>query len=464
MSRKGTYFNDKKGEINDLKVLLRSNAVERDARKKRDVVKKVIAFMTLGYDCSRLFPEMVMASSTSDIVLKKMSYLYLSKYASSNPELATLCINTMTKDCKDQDPMVRGLAVRSLSSLNLIDTLEYMVPVINQGFQDTSGYVRRNSAMAVLKLYHLSPEMLDETDLQNQCEGLLMDRDPDVVTTALMVLDEVLLSQGGITATKPLVFSLMTRIKDLSEWGQCTALAVVARYRPGSKQETFDMMNRLDPCLRVSNSGVVLATMKIFLQFADTVAEIKQDVYLRLKQPVLMMTAASSNEIRFAILAHVYLMVCAVPGIFDDEFKQLYCRYDESLSVKRVKLKILPLLSDEANVKELVDELVEYANDPVFCEQAIKAIGQVAVRLPFYADTIINQLLELMECEDDEIRAHVVDVIKDLLRKYPDRATDVLPSLPRCLRRVEATRGKEAVIWMVGEFGKTMHEAVSGVS
>jgi hypothetical protein len=40
-------------------------------KKKRDVIKKVIAYMTLGIDVSRLFSDMVMASQTQDLVQKK---------------------------------------------------------------------------------------------------------------------------------------------------------------------------------------------------------------------------------------------------------------------------------------------------------------------------------------------------------------------------------------------------------
>ena len=50
--------------------------------------------MTLGIDVSRLYPEMVKASQTSDIVTKKMVYLYLINYAQQNSELAILAINT----------------------------------------------------------------------------------------------------------------------------------------------------------------------------------------------------------------------------------------------------------------------------------------------------------------------------------------------------------------------------------
>ena len=61
--------------------LLRAVSLDKDINKRRDVIKKVIAYMTLGIDVSRLYPEMVKASRTDDVVMKKMIYLYLINYA-----------------------------------------------------------------------------------------------------------------------------------------------------------------------------------------------------------------------------------------------------------------------------------------------------------------------------------------------------------------------------------------------
>ena len=105
----------KKGEVNELKATLRNPAVDRDPEKKREVVKRVIAYMTLGIDVSKLFSEMIMATGTKDHVIKKMVYLYITTYAASNPELSLLAINTLQKDCRDEDPMTRGLALRSFT-------------------------------------------------------------------------------------------------------------------------------------------------------------------------------------------------------------------------------------------------------------------------------------------------------------------------------------------------------------
>lgn len=54
--------------------------------------------MTLGIDVSRLFPEMMLAIETRDLVVKKMVYLYLCTYARQKPDLAIMCINTLQRD------------------------------------------------------------------------------------------------------------------------------------------------------------------------------------------------------------------------------------------------------------------------------------------------------------------------------------------------------------------------------
>jgi hypothetical protein len=73
-----SYFTEsKKGEVNELRTLLRNFATEKDPKRKRDIIKKVIAYMTLGIDVSRLFTEMMLAIETRDLVIKKMVYLYL---------------------------------------------------------------------------------------------------------------------------------------------------------------------------------------------------------------------------------------------------------------------------------------------------------------------------------------------------------------------------------------------------
>ena len=195
----GAYFEAKKGEVAELRALLRTVNSTQDLQKKRDAIKKVIAYMTLGIDVSRLFSEMVLCVETKDVVVKKMVYLYLVKYAQEHADMALMCINTLHRDCNNEDPMVRGLALRSLCSLRLPSVIEYISEPLRKSLTDINSYVRKTGVMGVLKLYNLAPAVVKESNLVDLLYNMIRDPDGGVVANCVMVLNEMLLSEGGIT-------------------------------------------------------------------------------------------------------------------------------------------------------------------------------------------------------------------------------------------------------------------------
>lgn len=115
---------------NALGSLQKSDRNKPDVRaSKRQVFQKMIGYVTIGMDMSSLMPKVISAANLSpdDLLLKKMMYLYLCTYAKQNPDLSLMAISQLQKDCKDTDPNVRGLALRSLCSLRVANLLEYVV-------------------------------------------------------------------------------------------------------------------------------------------------------------------------------------------------------------------------------------------------------------------------------------------------------------------------------------------------
>jgi hypothetical protein len=51
---------EKKGEINDLKDALSDPNIEKDQEKKRELLQRVIAYVTMGVDTSKLFENMIL--------------------------------------------------------------------------------------------------------------------------------------------------------------------------------------------------------------------------------------------------------------------------------------------------------------------------------------------------------------------------------------------------------------------
>ena len=136
---------------------------EQDLKKGRDVVRKVIGYMTLGMDASPVFSEMCRASYLNDEVMKKMIYFYLTTYAEDNSDLAIMAVNTFQKDCKHSSSRVRGLALRNLCSFKSADYVNNVLPTIRELLTDFEPYVKKTAIMGLLKVFYYEPATIYST-------------------------------------------------------------------------------------------------------------------------------------------------------------------------------------------------------------------------------------------------------------------------------------------------------------
>jgi len=84
------------------------------------------------------------------------------------------------QDCRDDDPMTRGLALRSFTSLRLPNIVEYLPGAIQSGLKDQSAYVRKTAVLSCVKMHLFSPEALASSDIVNMLYAMLRDRDAQV--------------------------------------------------------------------------------------------------------------------------------------------------------------------------------------------------------------------------------------------------------------------------------------------
>lgn len=462
----GYFVDQKKGEVNELKQLLKNINIERDVKKKRETIKKVIAYMTLGIDVSRLFTDMIMAIETKDIVIKKMVYLYLCNYATKEPDMAIMCINSLRRDCDNEDPMVRGLALRSLCNLRLDSVLEYIETPLQKSLQDVSAYVRKTAVMGVLKVNSLSPELVESNGYISQLYQLLADPDATVITNCIFVINELLLPVGGLAVTQALLMNLLNRVGEFSEWGLNAVLDLVSRYVPSSDDEIYAMMNLLDPVLRTANSSAVLSTVKCFINLTSKMEnslEMHRQIYTRSKPPMLTFITGSHSESQFTILRHldVLLHQPGATGVFDDEYRQFFVRYNEAPHVKHLKVDLLPLITNELNARDIATELGEYVTDvdAELAKRAIRSIGRIAMKILQVSVEMAQTLIELINMDSPYVRSEAATVLVNITRINPKISGIVLPFIPVCIKKIEDPDSKASMIWLLGEYGDKILEA-----
>ena len=72
-----------------------------------------------------------------------------------------------------------------------------------------------------------------------------------------------------------MVIYLLNRIKEFNEWGQIMILELTSKYEVQNDEEMLDIMNLLDDRLKHSCQGIVLGTMKIFLNYSKNDKELQ---------------------------------------------------------------------------------------------------------------------------------------------------------------------------------------------
>eukprot|EP00980_Cylindrotheca_fusiformis_P020612 scaffold7679_cov134-Cylindrotheca_fusiformis.AAC.3 len=401
-----SYFTEsKKGEVNELRNLLRNFATERDPKRKRDIIKKVIAYMTLGIDVSRLFTEMMLAIETRDLVIKKMVYLYLcsrpnSNYAYSHPELAQMCTNTLQKDCGNDDPMVR--VANAIMVLN-----EIMAKSPNGGMA-----INRAIMLHLLNRIH----EFSEFDL-------------------VQVLELV---PRYIPANAEEGFQIMNLLDPVLRTSSCSAVLATVRAFLSMADQIADS--------------------------PDESTEMKQQVVSRVKAPLITLVASGSSEVQYVLLKQVEALVELCPGSFDDEFRQFYIRYHEPTHVKFLKIETIPLLANPDTAPDIVNELGEMVFDQntQLGRLAVRSMAKIACRGtggPGCAESIAQRMVELLDSNVEHVQSEAATALTLMIRKHEDLKPVASMSLVRTLKYVEEPTGKASIIYLIGECGEMIQEA-----
>ena len=463
------FVDNKKGEVSELKTMLKNIMSERDQNKRRDVIKKVIAYMTLGVDVSKLFTDMVLISHTTDIVQKKMIYLYLINYVETNQEQALMAINTFCKDCKrssNPDPKIRGLALRNLCSLRFPGAIEYIQSSIQDGISDPDPYVRKIAIIGMIKLHKYARNLVIGTNLENSLYELIRDPDPSVSINAVVALNEILEEEGGIAINRRMIIYLLNRINQYTEFGQSTVFELVSKYEPQGEDEMLDILNILEERLKHSSSSVVLGCIKVFLNYTRDNQLMTRQVYSRIQSPLItLFTSAevtSAYELAYCVLAHIHLIITkGAASIFENDFKSFFCKFDEPTYIKFMKITILTLIVSENTIADIVTELSAYVTDvnADISRKSIQALSKIGIRMPNSCVPIVRQLLSFLALGIDYVVTETLVAMKDLIRKYRQLSLEILIEIENSLEIASDDEGKAAIIWMIGEFGEEISDS-----
>lgn len=123
--------------------------------------------------------------------LSTRCFLFLVNYARMRPEIAVKAIPVLQHDIEDANPLVRALALRTISYVHVKEFFEATVPIVKQLLRDPDPYVRKTATFCVAKLYDHDRLMVEQSDLIDRLNERLRDDNPTVVASALASLMDI---------------------------------------------------------------------------------------------------------------------------------------------------------------------------------------------------------------------------------------------------------------------------------
>jgi AP-3 complex subunit beta len=182
--------------------------------------------MSRGTDCSEFFADVVKNVASPTLEIKKLVYIYLLRYAESEPDLALLSINTIQKALNDQNQVVRAMAIRVMSGIRVPVISQIVALAIKRGVTDMSAYVRKSAALAIPKCYRLDPTAMPQ--LTEHLSTLLGDKSYYVVGAAVMAFLEICPDRYDLIHSH--YRNLVKMLIDMDEWGQLAVLRLLTGY------------------------------------------------------------------------------------------------------------------------------------------------------------------------------------------------------------------------------------------
>lgn len=127
-----------------------------------------------------------------------------------------------------------------------------------------------------------------------------------------------------------------------------------------------------------------------------------------------MTLISSAPEVQWVALRNINLLLQKRPDILANEMRVFFCKYNDPPYVKVEKLEIMVRLASDKNVDTLLGELKEYASevDVDFVRKAVRAIGQVAIKIESAAERCVGVLMDLIETRVSYVVQEAVIVIK----------------------------------------------------
>ena len=299
--------------------------------------------MNRGHSLSQFYPSVVMNVASPSFQIKKLVYLLLIRFAHQEPDTALLAINTLQKDLNDQNALIRAQSLRVFSSIRVPVIAPLIQLSIRKCWSDSSPFVRKSCANAIIQCYQLDPSKKDSL--------------VDMIQTLLKVLGSAIaafqmICPDRIDLLHSHYYKLANVLIDSDDWSCIEIVECLLFYcrkqfmDPCLSEPDTDylyLQSKIHSLLARNNSAVVVSAVRFLFYTAGK--NNQNETLLNQCIQALLRCLLFAKEEEWSLLYSIVFPICkSYPHLMGHYRHLFYIFGSDSLQMKTMKLHLLSCL------------------------------------------------------------------------------------------------------------------------
>ena len=432
----------------------------KDPKTSLNGLKVMTQLCAQGENCASAIPAVAKLMSKQNVSMIRRRNFINAKYVPDDMSTVPNLFASIEMDFQNPNPVIQAIAVRQAGLCANESSIDKMVPIIQNGASAESPLVRKTAALAILKLFHISPYIITKYGFGQTLINLLSDPVPIVASNACAAITEInaLRTTPLIRPTYNDVGRLFQFLNTMSnEWGKINILNFASSFVPSNENEALNIIQHLPHHLVSENTAVTVASVRILANMTSYFDETTH--FNTLKNCLKPLTILLNNpvEIQYVIISCILTILQRFQGkiIFEESFLQFFfCKEEDPLFIKLQKLDVMFCLMTQSNVLQIVNELSRYAKSPeeAFARKTIQVLGKIAILSPTANDKCVEIIEQLLSSKISYCIQECITISANIIRKYHDKYQRLIPIICQNVpSTLDDDNTKATLAWIIGE-------------
>lgn len=427
-----------------------------DARRCAQVITKLLYLLNQGeiftkVEATEVFFSVTKLFQSKDVSLRRMVYLMIKELSPSADEVI-IVTSSLMKDMNSKTDLYRANAIRVLCRITDGALLGQIERYIKQALVDKNVVVASAALVSGIHLLQTNSEIVKRWS--NEVQEAVQSRAALVQFHALALLHQI--RQNDRLAVSKLVTSL-TRGSVRSPLAQCLLVRYTSQVirETASSTQTGDrpFYDFLEGCLRHKNDMVILEAARAITELNGvtsrelTPAITVLQLFLSSSKPVLRFAAVRTLN-KVAMTHPLAVTNCNI------DMESLIS--DQNRSIATLAITTLLKTGNESSVDRLMKQITNFMSDIAdeFKIVVVEAIRSLCLKFPQKYRTLMNFLSNILREEGGfEYKKAIVDSILILIKEIPDAKDSGLSHLCEFIEDCEFSYLSTQILHFLGNEG-----------